>query len=94
MKLGIALAGGGSKGAYEMGVWQALRELNVSYDIVTGTSIGAVNGVLMVQDDFEQALKLWSTTTAETIMKNGLNLKHDMEYYFENRDQLLSFAKG
>ena len=94
MKLGIALAGGGSKGAYEMGVWQALRELNVSYDIVTGTSIGAVNCVLMVQDDFEQALKLWSTTTAETIMKNGLNLKHDMEYYFENRDQLLSFAKG
>ena len=94
MKLGIALAGGGSKGAYEMGVWQALRELDVSYDIVTGTSIGAVNGVLMVQNDYDLALDLWSTTTAETIMKNGLNLKHDMEYYFENRDQLLSFAKG
>ena len=94
MKLGIALAGGGSKGAYEMGVWQALRELNVSYDVVTGTSIGAVNGVLMVQNDYDLGLELWSTTTAETIMKNGLNLRHDMDYYFENRDQLLSFAKG
>ena len=94
MKLGIALAGGGSKGAYEMGVWQALRELDVSYDIVTGTSIGAVNGALMVQGDYEQALELWQTIGAEDIMKNGLNLKHDMEYYFENRDQLLSFAKN
>lgn len=94
MKLGIALAGGGSKGAYEMGVWRALRELDVSYDLVTGTSIGAVNGVLMVQNDYDLGMELWSTVTAETIMKNGLNLKHDMEYYFENRDQLLSFAKG
>ena len=94
MKIGIALAGGGSKGAYEMGVWQALRELNVSYDIVTGTSIGAVNGVMMVQGDYEPCLDLWRKVTAEDLMKNGLNLKHDMEYYFENRDQLLSFAKG
>ena len=94
MKLGIAMAGGGSKGAYELGVWQALRELDVSYDVVTGTSIGAVNGVLMVQNDFDLASELWDTVTAETIMKNGLNLRHDMEYYFENRDQLLSLAKG
>ena len=94
MKLGIALAGGGSKGAYEMGVWQALRELDVSYDIVTGTSIGAVNGIMLVQGDYEPCLDLWQRITAETVMKNGLNLKHDMEYYFENRDQLLSFAKG
>ena len=94
MKLGIALAGGGSKGAYEMGVWQALRELDVSYDIVTGTSIGAVNGVMMVQGDYEPCLELWRKVTAQDLMKNGLNLKHDMEYYFENRDQLLSFAKG
>lgn len=94
MKLGIAMAGGGSKGSYELGVWQALRELDVSYDIVAGTSIGAVNGVLMVQNDFDLAGELWDTVTAETIMKNGLNLRHDMEYYFENRDQLLSLAKS
>ena len=94
MKIGIALAGGGSKGAYEMGVWQALRELDVAYDLVTGTSIGALNGLMMVQNDYEPCLELWNRVTAEDLMKNGLNLKHDMEYYFENRDQLLSFAKG
>ena len=94
MKLGIALAGGGSKGAYEMGVWMALKELDVAYDIVTGTSIGAVNGMMMVQGDYEPCLELWSRMTAEELMKNGLNLKHDMDYYFENRDQLLVFAKA
>ena len=48
MKTGIALAGGGSKGSYQTGAWKALRELGIDYDIVTGTSIGAINGALMV----------------------------------------------
>lgn len=93
MKTGIALAGGGSKGSYQIGVWKALRELGVDYDIVTGTSIGAINGALMVMGDYERAERLWSTITVEDIMANGVNLKHDIEYYFENRDQLLLFAK-
>lgn len=94
MKLAIALAGGGSKGSYQVGFWKALRELGISFDIVTGTSIGAVNGALMVQDDYEKAERLWKTATAATIMSHGLNLTNDMEYYFEHRDQLLPFAKG
>lgn len=93
MKLGIALAGGGSKGSYEVGVWKALRELGMAYDIVTGTSIGAVNGALMVMGDYDRAENLWSSITAQDIMHNGMDLKHDMDYYFENRDQLLTFAK-
>ena len=93
MKIGIALAGGGSKGSYEVGVWKALRELGIRYDIVTGTSIGAVNGALMVMGDYERAENLWKTISAQDIMHNGMDLKHDMDYYFENRDQLLTFAK-
>ena len=79
MKLGTAHARGAPKGAYEMGVWQALRELDVAYDIVTGTSIGAVNGMMMVQGDYDACLELWNRMTAEELMKNGLNLKHDMD---------------
>ncbi len=55
----IVLSGGGSKGSYEIGVWKALRKLNINYDIVTGTSVGALNGALMVQKDFLKALFLW-----------------------------------
>ena len=93
MKTAIVLAGGGSKGSYQAGVWKALRELGVEYQIVTGTSIGAVNGALMVMGDYERAERLWHTVTVEDIMAHGMNLKHDMDYYFENRDQLLQFAK-
>ena len=55
----IVLSGGGAKGSYEIGVWKALRKLNINYDIVTGTSVGALNGALMVQKDFLKALFLW-----------------------------------
>ncbi len=59
MKRAIVLSGGGSKGAYQIGVWKALRKLNITYDIVTGTSVGALNAALMVQKDYMKALWLW-----------------------------------
>lgn len=55
----VVLSGGGSKGSYQIGVWKALRKLHISYDIVTGTSVGALNGALMVQKKFHKAMKLW-----------------------------------
>lgn len=55
----VVLSGGGSKGAYQIGVWRALKKLNISYDLVTGTSVGALNGALMVQKDYLKGLLLW-----------------------------------
>lgn len=49
MKRAVVLAGGGSKGAYEAGFMKALSELGIDYQIVTGTSIGAMNGCLLAQ---------------------------------------------
>lgn len=65
MKQAIALAGGGTKGAYQVGAWKAMRELGVPFDIVTGTSIGSVTAALMVQDDFDRAWELWTHITGE-----------------------------
>jgi len=36
-KRALVLSGGGSKGAYEVGVMLALKKLNIEYQIVTGT---------------------------------------------------------
>ena len=55
----IVLGGGGSKGAYQVGVWQALEELKIPFRVVTGTSVGALNGALMAQGDFQGAYDLW-----------------------------------
>lgn len=39
-KTALVLSGGGSRGAYEAGVWQALVDLGIKIDIVTGSSVG------------------------------------------------------
>ena len=70
MKVGLVLAGGGGKGAYELGVWKALKELNLSQyiSVFAGTSIGAFNALLFAMDDMEKAEKLWEEVTMDKIV--------------------------
>lgn len=42
MKIGLALAGGGIKGAAHIGALQALKENNIEISVISGTSIGSV----------------------------------------------------
>ena len=39
-KTALILSGGGSRGAYQIGVWQALRELGEPIQMVVGASGG------------------------------------------------------
>lgn len=93
MKRAIALCGGGTKGAYELGVWQALRELKIDYQIVTGTSIGSINGAMMACGDYENAKILWETIEMEKIMEDGINLSNTIEGMYNQRDALRPFLK-
>jgi NTE family protein len=70
MKVGLVLSGGGGKGAYEIGVWKAIKELNIDkyIKVVSGTSIGAINAALFAQDDFEEAKKMWKEVTVEKLL--------------------------
>ena len=74
MRRAVALCGGGTKGAYELGVWRAIQELDINYQIVTGTSIGAINGALMASRDYELAKELWNNIRMEDVMLDGVNL--------------------
>lgn len=70
MKLGLVLGGGGGRGAYQIGVWQALRELGIDKHIkvISGTSIGALNAMLFMQGDLELAKKAWVNLHQEEIL--------------------------
>ena len=68
-KLGLVLSGGGSKGAYEIGVYKALKRLHIKPKIVTGTSIGAISGVFITQNDLRGALRYWKTLNFSTMYK-------------------------
>lgn len=77
MKKALVLSGGGSKGAYEAGCIKALHELNETFDIVTGTSIGALNGLLYVQQDFDEIESLWKNMKMSDVMKEPIDLSID-----------------
>lgn len=56
---GLVLEGGGTKGAYQIGAYKALRELGIEFQGVTGTSIGALNGAYIIQNDIEVMEDIW-----------------------------------
>ncbi len=51
---GLVLAGGGAKGAYQIGAWKAMREIGVEIEMIAGVSIGAINGALIAQGDYDR----------------------------------------
>ena len=56
---GIYLQGGGAKGAFQAGAISALHDLKVSFDVVTGTSIGAINGYFIYSGQYEALKDMW-----------------------------------
>lgn len=65
---GLVLAGGGGKGSYHIGVWKALKEMNIKIKAVTGTSVGSLNGAFVAQDAYEDALNIWSNITVDQVL--------------------------
>lgn len=74
-KYGLCFSGGGGKGAYEIGVWKALKYLGKVFDItaVSGTSVGALNGVLFAAGDYEHAEELWKRVSTKDVFSPSVN---------------------
>lgn len=78
----LVLSGGGSKGAYQVGVWKALKELKITFDIVTGTSSGALNGAMIVQNDYKNLLKIWKQLNLNVLFEEDtINTNNNLELY-------------
>ena len=90
MKRAIALGAGGARGAYQIGAWKALRELGVDYDIVVGSSIGSVNGVAMVQDDYDLALDLWKNISVDKIFAGDVDLDFEPQDIIGSTEKIVS----
>ena len=75
----LVLSGGGSNGAFQVGVLKyLLGTLGRHYDIITGTSVGALNGAILAQgstlDDMRslgiQLEYIWKATSNKNVYKN------------------------
>jgi len=78
-KVGLVLGGGGAKGAYQIGVYKALKEFGLVKDIeaISGTSIGALNLALLSLEEVEKAEDIWVNLSKRKV----LTLKKWTEYF-------------
>ena len=77
-KLGLVLGGGGAKGCYEAGAWQAFDEQGIEFDCVAGSSIGAIIGALYVQRAREKAINFILKMSPSRIVEGWSDLPNDI----------------
>ena len=65
----LVLAGGGARGSYQVGVWRALTELGWNPQLITGTSVGSLNGAMFALDLYETARDMWTSIRSQDVME-------------------------
>ncbi|MCD6482291.1 MAG: patatin-like phospholipase family protein, partial [Candidatus Izimaplasma sp.] len=75
-KIGIALAGGGARGAYQIGAWKALSELGIVDKIsaYSGASVGSLNAALFAMGDYETAENVWLNLDKNSLFNMEKNI--------------------
>lgn len=68
-KKALVLCGGGARGGYHIGVWKALKEINYKPKIITGTSVGALNGGLLTLGEDKLAHQIWENMSMDTVFE-------------------------
>ena len=89
MKTGLVLSGGGSTGAYQAGVIKALDEIGMKFDIVTGASIGSINGAMYVTGDIAKTYDMWKALSFKDIFDE--DIKYDSQK--DELDVILKYVK-
>lgn len=81
--IGLVFAGGGGKGAYEIGVWKYLHEVGLDHYVraVSGTSVGALNAALFVGSNYDVAEDLWMNISNDKILSpKKISIEDVLEY--------------
>ncbi len=84
---GLILEGGGARGAYQIGVWKALKEHGIRIKGIAGASVGALNAAIICQGDLERAEHLWSEISYEKVISN---YEDTLKTLMEHREMLLN----
>ncbi len=84
-KIGLALAGGGAKGAAHIGVLKILEENHIPVDYIAGTSMGSIIGGLyatgMTADELREALLAidWTDALSDAPRRQDLSFRRKEE---------------
>jgi NTE family protein len=91
-RIALVLQGGGALGAYQAGVYQALQEVGLEPDYVSGVSIGAINSAIIAGNPpaqrVERLRQFWERITERKIW----NYTPDGDIYRKARNTTSSFV--
>ena len=71
---GLALGGGGANGAFQAGKIIHLRD-NMTWDAVSGISVGAINGAAVATSQFELLENMWMNMDNSLVFRERSNLR-------------------
>lgn len=77
MKKALVLSGGGAKGGFQVGALKAYLEKygNLDFDIISGVSVGSLNGCLLAMGKYDVLVDIWSKITQRDIFTKYSILK-------------------
>jgi len=90
---GLVLEGGGAKGAYHIGALKALEELNIEIEAVAGTSVGAMNGAMFVQNKLDIAYDYWYNISTSKVLDIEDKYLSEILSLSINQDNISYFIK-
>jgi len=59
LPVAVVFSGGGGRGAYQVGVYGALLDLDIEIEGIFGTSVGAINAAGIISEGYEATKDLW-----------------------------------
>lgn len=87
----LILSGGGANGAYQIGVIDYMMNTkNILFDAIVGTSVGAINGALLAQDEFSLLSNMWTQINNKDIYKGKVNWFHIAKAIITGKPYILS----
>lgn len=96
-KIGLVFGGGGAKGAYQVGVYQALKEFGLTKKIkfISANSIGAINLLALCNDDVTLAYNLWTNLKRSDVLtfKSFKNFFKKDNFSLFSREGMLEIIK-
>ncbi len=80
--IGLVFAGGGGKGAYQIGAWKYLAEKKIDKRVsaLSGTSVGALNAALFSGSTLEKAEDIWLSINRSQILTNKISVKEIVSF--------------
>ncbi|MGM0508437.1 MAG: patatin-like phospholipase family protein [Fusobacteriota bacterium] len=82
----LVLSGGGAKGVYHLGVWKAIKELDIEFNAVIGNSVGALVAGFFAQDEYDALYDIMSNMGIDDFIKIPKGLLKDGNINFNKNN--------